>query len=125
MTVDLIWKKFPIKQVEVKLSKVLRCGQTFRWKNVNDIWSYTTENKIILLKQDEEYIHYSWIAAEHMQTQLKINCHFDKETLDFIRIILTYRLSWKHYMKNGLKRMDYSKFLSRNRLSVSLRVSEY
>lgn len=85
MTVDLIWKKFPIKQVEIKLSKVLRCGQTFRWKNVNDIWSYTTENKIILLKQDEEYIHYSWIAAENMQTQLKINCHFDKETLDFIK----------------------------------------
>mmetsp|Transcript_1430 Transcript_1430/g.1546 ORF Transcript_1430/g.1546 Transcript_1430/m.1546 type:complete len:377 (-) Transcript_1430:3-1133(-) len=85
MTVDLIWKKFPIKQVEVKLSKVLRCGQTFRWKNVNDVWSYTTNNKIILLKQDEEYIHYSWIASEEMHTQLKLNCHFDKETFEFIK----------------------------------------
>lgn len=85
MTVDLIWKKFPIKQVEVKLSKVLRCGQTFRWKNVNDVWSYTTNNKIILLRQDEEYIHYSWIAAEEMHTQLKLNCHFDKETFEFIK----------------------------------------
>lgn len=85
MTIDLIWNKFPLKQVEVKLSKVLRCGQTFRWKNVNNVWSYTTKNKIILLKQDEEYIHYSWIANEDIRTQLKLNCHFDKETFEFIK----------------------------------------
>ena len=85
MTVDLIWKKFPIKQVEVKLSKVLRCGQTFRWKNVNEVWSYSTKNKIILLKQDEDYIHYSWIVAEHIQAQLTINSHLEKETFEFIR----------------------------------------
>ncbi|KSA02191.1 uncharacterized protein AC631_02009 [Debaryomyces fabryi] len=85
MTIDLIWNKFPLKQVELKLSKVLRCGQTFRWKNVNNVWSYTTKNKIILLKQDEEYIHYSWIASEDIRTQLKLNCHFDKETFEFIK----------------------------------------
>lgn len=85
MTADLIWKKFPVKQIEVQLSKVLRCGQTFRWKNVGDIWSYTSENKIILLKQDEDFIHYSWIAANNVAVQSKTNSMLEKETFQFIQ----------------------------------------
>lgn len=84
MTVELIWKKFPIKPIELTLSKVLRCGQTFRWKNVNNIWSFATHDKIILLKQDEEYIHYSWIALERTQGLSKPKS-IEKETFDFIK----------------------------------------
>lgn len=43
---------------EVSLARVLRCGQTFRWKNVNGIWRFTTKDKIILLRQQDDAIEY-------------------------------------------------------------------
>lgn len=59
MTVDLVWRSLPLNVKELSLARVLRCGQTFRWKNVNDVWRFTTKDKVILLKQSEEKLEYS------------------------------------------------------------------
>lgn len=59
MTVDIVWRSFPLTSKELSLARVLRCGQTFRWKNVNDVWRFTTKDKVILLKQIEGKIEYS------------------------------------------------------------------
>ncbi|CUM63059.1 uncharacterized protein PRCAT00000624001 [Priceomyces carsonii] len=83
MTKDIIWKKFPISPLEVNLSKVLRCGQTFRWKNINNTWSFTTKDRIILLKQDEQFIHYSWIMQKNKM--LKQTTDGFDETFRFIK----------------------------------------
>ncbi|ODV78839.1 DNA glycosylase [Suhomyces tanzawaensis NRRL Y-17324] len=80
MTVDILWKKFPIKQSELCLSKVLRCGQAFRWKNIHDVWSFAIRDRVVLLKQDEEYIHYSQLMLESS----KISAADSDATLSFV-----------------------------------------
>lgn len=64
MTVDLVWRSLPLSTKELSLSRVLRCGQAFRWNNVNSVWSFSTKDRIILLKQDDQNLHYAYILAE-------------------------------------------------------------
>lgn len=72
----MIWRKIEIKKSELDLSIVLRCGQTFRWKNINGVWTFALENKIILLKQDENLLHYSEIM------DLKSNIDIDHKSVE-------------------------------------------
>ncbi|WPK24210.1 hypothetical protein PUMCH_001475 [Australozyma saopauloensis] len=58
MTVDIVWRTLPLSIKEVSLARVLRCGQTFRWKNMNNVWRFTTKDKIVLLRQDDTKIEY-------------------------------------------------------------------
>lgn len=64
MTVDLLWKSIPISSSELSLARVLRCGQSFRWKNVNNAWSFSTNDKIILLRQEDECLHYAYVLPK-------------------------------------------------------------
>lgn len=61
---QLNWKAIPISLSELCLARVLRCGQTFRWKNVDSVWSFTTQDRIVLLKQDSGKIHYTCVKAD-------------------------------------------------------------
>lgn len=79
----LSWNKFPIKEVELSLAKVLRCGQTFRWKNINNVWSFSLDDKVIFLKQDEYSIHYSWIMKEGVSSKDRFDTSSD--VLGFVR----------------------------------------
>ncbi|EGV66719.1 8-oxoguanine glycosylase ogg1 [Yamadazyma tenuis] len=83
MTIDIVWKSLPLKPVELSLSRVLRCGQTFRWKNIDHVWSFTTSDRIVLLRQDEEHLHYSWIMEEDNKTMKPLKLR-ESETLEFI-----------------------------------------
>ncbi|KAI3406513.1 OGG1 [Candida oxycetoniae] len=82
MTVEMIWKKIPISESEVCLSRVLRCGQTFRWKNINNIWSFAIRDRIILLQQDHENLYYSHILRVDKRGT-------DKETFSFLNDYFT------------------------------------
>ncbi|KAK6454206.1 8-oxoguanine DNA glycosylase [Scheffersomyces xylosifermentans] len=84
MTVDVLWRRLPIREVEVSLAKVLRCGQTFRWKNINNVWSFAIEDRIVFLKQDEESIQYSHLLSEKVAEQ-KPQAAAEKETLEFVK----------------------------------------
>lgn len=84
MTVEHIWRSIPLKPKELALSRVLRCGQTFRWKNIDDVWSFTTEDRIVLLKQDDDHLHYSWIMAENYDGD-KNSKKLENETLSFVK----------------------------------------
>ncbi|RLV91214.1 N-glycosylase/DNA lyase [Spathaspora sp. JA1] len=77
----LIWHKLPIIKSELNLSQVLRCGQTFRWKNINHQWSLSISDRIILLQQHETHIEYSQIMKQntvgtHEQTLEFLNDYF-------------------------------------------------
>lgn len=69
MTVETMWRSLPLSSKELSLSRVLRCGQAFRWKNVNSVWSFSTQDRIILLKQDEQNLHYACVVAENSKVQ--------------------------------------------------------
>lgn len=86
MTVEVVWKKIAISPLELSLNKVLRCGQTFRWKNVDNTWSFTTKDRIVLLRQDEQHIHYSWIMLEESEMKKSVSLsRLALETLSFVQ----------------------------------------
>ncbi|KAM9892436.1 hypothetical protein OXX79_010020 [Metschnikowia pulcherrima] len=64
MKAEAMWRSFPLSPKELSLARVLRCGQAFRWKNVNNVWSFSVHDKIILLKQDEHSLHYAYVLPE-------------------------------------------------------------
>ncbi|ODV85143.1 hypothetical protein CANARDRAFT_159875 [[Candida] arabinofermentans NRRL YB-2248] len=73
MTQDLIWKSIKIAPTELTLSKVLRCGQAFRWKFIDGIWSCSIGDQVILLKQDDVQVQYSSIPTSPNTLKLLTN----------------------------------------------------
>lgn len=49
---------------ELSLARVLRCGQAFRWKNINGVWSCSLKGRVIFLKQEPGEISVSSIFPE-------------------------------------------------------------
>lgn len=119
MTVDIIWKSIRISRIELNLSKVLRCGQAFRWHNINNVWTFTRGNKIILLKQSDDEILYSWISNNSKSNVIKQEDSFEDVHLflcDYFNLSINlgklYAL-WleldKKYKKN-LENSPFTKF---------------
>ncbi|KAL7274705.1 8-oxoguanine glycosylase ogg1 [Rhizina undulata] len=52
------WRKLPISVNELCIATVLRCGQSFRWKNAGDEWSCALNGRILTLRQDSTHLHY-------------------------------------------------------------------
>ncbi|KAL9612570.1 MAG: hypothetical protein Q9167_002820 [Letrouitia subvulpina] len=52
------WRQIPINLTELCLDTTLRCGQSFRWKKHDDIWSCALHGRILSLRQDSTYLHY-------------------------------------------------------------------
>ncbi|ODQ79405.1 hypothetical protein BABINDRAFT_171637 [Babjeviella inositovora NRRL Y-12698] len=69
MTVtELVWNQIKISEREVSLAKVLRCGQAFRWKNIDGIWSCALANRVVFLRQVPEGIFYSSLGGTEDST---------------------------------------------------------
>ncbi|KAL7663995.1 DNA-(apurinic or apyrimidinic site) lyase [[Candida] zeylanoides] len=80
MTIDKLWSTIAVSPSELSLARVLRCGQTFRWKNIDDTWAFTLSDRIVLLRQDNHHIHYSAVLGRESATSAKTQA----ETLQFI-----------------------------------------
>ncbi|KAL7901266.1 DNA glycosylase [Trichoderma sp. SZMC 28014] len=52
------WRKLPVSLTELCIDTTLRCGQSFRWRKLNDEWICTLHGRILALKQDETHLHY-------------------------------------------------------------------
>lgn len=61
---EIVWRSLPLRSHELSLGRVLRCGQTFRWKNINNVWSFATKDRIILLRQDDDTLHYAHVLSK-------------------------------------------------------------
>lgn len=108
MTFELIWNKIPISQVELSLATVLRCGQTFRWKFINNTWSFSLKDRVVLLKQDENSIQYTQIGSKnHQETLAFINDYF---TLDTNLSNLYTFWSSQHLLHSKLKLSPFDSF---------------
>lgn len=107
MTTGIVWQTFPLAPAELSLARVLRCGQTFRWKNVNSVWSFSTADRIILLKQDHTHLHYASVKAEHNgsgkdQTKQSPQQEADA-TLAFIKDYFNLHVSLTHLYQGWAK----------------------
>ncbi|CAG8950501.1 hypothetical protein HYFRA_00006998 [Hymenoscyphus fraxineus] len=53
------WRKLPISLKELCIDTTLRCGQSFRWRKLeNEGWTCTLHGQILSLKQDESGLQY-------------------------------------------------------------------
>ncbi|KAK4170422.1 N-glycosylase [Cladorrhinum sp. PSN259] len=52
------WRKLPLKLDELCINTTLRCGQSFRWRRINDEWHCVLHGRLISLKQDPTHLHY-------------------------------------------------------------------
>ncbi|KAG7105778.1 N-glycosylase/DNA lyase like protein [Verticillium longisporum] len=68
------WRKLPLSLTELCIDTTLRCGQSFRWRKINDEWCCTLHGRIISLKQDPTHLHYRsiWPAAAQRPTSAPI-----------------------------------------------------
>ncbi|XP_023346327.1 N-glycosylase/DNA lyase [Eurytemora carolleeae] len=84
---QLIWRKFACSRSELRLDITLKCGQSFRWKaeQLEDetIYAGVLFNKLVLLKQDESFLHYSDPSGCLDETALQtyLNLDVDLQTL--------------------------------------------
>ncbi|KAI8884732.1 DNA glycosylase [Backusella circina FSU 941] len=62
----LVWKDLIIPPAELRLD-TLKCGQSFRWKQVNDHWISVLKGKLIVLKETSTTILYGHASDEDEQ----------------------------------------------------------
>ncbi|KAK0716968.1 DNA glycosylase [Lasiosphaeria miniovina] len=61
------WQKLPLSLTELCIDTTLRCGQSFRWRKIDDEWHCVLQGCIISLKQDAAHLHYRAIWPSHKQ----------------------------------------------------------
>ncbi|OAQ99304.1 hypothetical protein LLEC1_00724 [Akanthomyces lecanii] len=52
------WQKLPVTLTELCIDTTLRCGQSFRWRKINDEWTCALHGRILSLKQDPQHVYY-------------------------------------------------------------------
>ncbi|KAK4150216.1 DNA glycosylase [Chaetomidium leptoderma] len=52
------WRKLPLSLSELCIDTTLRCGQSFRWRNINDEWHCVLQSRLVSLRQDSSHLHY-------------------------------------------------------------------
>ncbi|POS76262.1 N-glycosylase/DNA lyase [Diaporthe helianthi] len=59
------WRRLPLSLTELCIDTTLRCGQSFRWRKLDDEWHCTHHGRIVSLKQDADHLHYraTWPKA--------------------------------------------------------------
>ncbi|GMM36520.1 8-oxoguanine glycosylase [Saccharomycopsis crataegensis] len=90
---QLIWKSVPVPAKEVSLAKVLRCGQAFRWKNIDNVWSCTLKGRVVFLKQDDSNLYYSSLASITDQQQQQQQQQQHDDTLAVIKDYLNLEIN--------------------------------
>ncbi|KAF6841498.1 n-glycosylase dna lyase [Colletotrichum plurivorum] len=58
------WRKLPLSLAELCIDTSLRCGQSFRWRKIDNEWCCALYGRIVSLKQDSTHLHYkaTWPA---------------------------------------------------------------
>ncbi|KAJ6446176.1 N-glycosylase/DNA lyase [Purpureocillium lavendulum] len=84
------WRKLPVSLTELCIDTTLRCGQSFRWRKINDEWICTLHGRIISLKQDPSHLHYkvTWPTSSPVTksaSPLAVQSRDDEDTEELLR----------------------------------------
>ncbi|OAL71122.1 N-glycosylase/DNA lyase [Trichophyton violaceum] len=52
------WRKLPLTLKELCIDTTLRCGQSFRWRKLDDEWTCSLYGRVLSLKQDSDSLWY-------------------------------------------------------------------
>lgn len=72
VTEEIMWttaRILPVSRCELNLDVVLRCGQSFRWKLIEDWWTSTLRGRIYRLRQCDEGIEYELWEERYLSKQ--------------------------------------------------------
>ncbi|ONH76831.1 N-glycosylase/DNA lyase [Pichia kudriavzevii] len=71
----ITWQKLLLPPNEIDLNTLLRCGQAFRWRKINNVWSCALNNQILLLRETDqddthilEYTTLDELSSKHIET---------------------------------------------------------
>lgn len=76
-----VWRKIVLDSRELRISTVLRCGQSFRWReNEEGVWSVGYKGRVILLQQDDKNLHYASLPVDDVDIKDVIDDYFNLKT---------------------------------------------
>ncbi|KAI1808353.1 DNA glycosylase [Daldinia bambusicola] len=64
------WRKLPLSLTDLCIETTLRCGQSFRWRKINDEWNCVLYGRLLSLKQDKHHLHYKVISTTDISPAL-------------------------------------------------------
>ncbi|TLS24405.1 hypothetical protein PpBr36_08803 [Pyricularia pennisetigena] len=79
---DAVSRKLPVSLAELCIDTTLRCGQSFRWRKVDDEWHCSLHGRVISLRQDETHLHYRATWPPNRQVSIKPAVKVKKEEGD-------------------------------------------
>ncbi|KAI0842161.1 8-oxoguanine DNA-glycosylase [Hypoxylon sp. FL0890] len=57
------WRKLPLSLTDLCIETTLRCGQSFRWRKIDDEWTCVLYGRLLSLKQDKTHLHYKVVSS--------------------------------------------------------------
>ncbi|KAI1488706.1 N-glycosylase/DNA lyase [Biscogniauxia mediterranea] len=92
------WRRLPLSLTELCIDTTLRCGQSFRWRHINDEWNCVLHGRLLSLKQDKDYLHYRVTWPASLKGSPKKN-DAESRDLDDTEDLIKHYFSLKHDLK--------------------------
>ncbi|KAI1382260.1 DNA glycosylase [Hypoxylon crocopeplum] len=64
------WRRLPLSLTDLCIETTLRCGQSFRWRKINDEWNCVLHGRLLSLKQDKSHLHYRVLSPKTIPAAL-------------------------------------------------------
>ncbi|CAJ2501997.1 Uu.00g048500.m01.CDS01 [Anthostomella pinea] len=94
------WRKLPLSLTELCIETTLRCGQSFRWRKIEDEWNCVLRGRLLSLKQDKDHLHYrvTWPETSLIPPKLPVSIKEDPgiQEYDDTEALLKHYFSLKH-----------------------------
>ncbi|KAI2471229.1 8-oxoguanine DNA-glycosylase [Annulohypoxylon bovei var. microspora] len=94
------WRKLPLSLTDLCIETTLRCGQSFRWRKIEDEWNCVLYGRLLSLKQDKTHLHYKVISPTivppSLSPPLSIKDESESENDDDTEALLRHYFSLKH-----------------------------
>ncbi|KAI1208741.1 8-oxoguanine DNA-glycosylase [Annulohypoxylon truncatum] len=93
------WRKLPLSLTDLCIETTLRCGQSFRWRKIDDEWNCVLHGRLLSLKQDKTHLHYkviSPIVPPSLTPPLSVKGEPESESDDDTEALLRHYFSLKH-----------------------------
>ncbi|OTB08765.1 hypothetical protein M426DRAFT_316787 [Hypoxylon sp. CI-4A] len=98
------WRKLPLSLTDLCIETTLRCGQSFRWRKIDDQWNCVLYGRLVSLKQDETHLHYKVFSPTSALPTLtpppSIKNDPDAENDDDTEALLKHYFSLKHNLSS-------------------------
>ncbi|KAI2629666.1 DNA glycosylase [Hypoxylon sp. NC1633] len=94
------WRKLPLSLTDLCIETTLRCGQSFRWRKINDEWNCVLYGRLLSLKQEKSHLHYRVISPKTIPAAIAPPVSPGNESEDYsadnTEALLKHYFSLKH-----------------------------